>query len=533
MPYPENDEALNAQRTILYDLSQYDQYDNRFDVYWAPTYRGGKVDSDLVPNVDVYFPAPSAETVPRDDKANPGYCNYIQLYWADTKDTQEILDPEYPYSWALSKEIPIPSNDAEFRTFSSDIAPLEYTDSADSTVTGEKAWQSYTAYRARVICRKEWDVSATETNPVLAAEKNSARGVIVAATDWVYPTIGKSTYAYSVVNPANPVYREEAAEEYTPPAEKMKMYRMRSNLPIAQYSAGSSINPPAFGTVKWRSGFLHTWEGNAGDDSFPGGIPYGFRFHYNPAGWTQSVQMSETINPNAIMASQPDFLPLYTGYATISIDLFLNRIVDLSIAGDSILSMTDVDAKAVELANNLYQRMGVTSYAGVPGFVSDSALNSNASPSNSTDEYDVYRDKVAHAKRIIRQGTLYDLDFLYATVNGRALDSFHVRLAGTNNPSYTADWKASDYGFLNPRYVRVWLGPNITFVGRLVSVGVKHLMFTQYMVPTFSQVTLQIARNATFGNSPENSKELYNKNVVGTVDPGAEGNDDTGTETTD
>lgn len=535
MPYPGSGETLNPNREILYDLSVYDQFDNRFDAAYSPKRKGAKIDSQLIPSVDLYFPCPTAETVPREtgarNFANPNFCNLVQVWWADAKDTGDVLDPEYPYAWALSKEIPIPSNDVEFRDSTTDVAPLVLGDSPDPTKTqSEKVWQSYTAYRARVVCKKTWDVGGSETDPVLSAESQTAKGEIVAATDWVYPTVGKTTYAYSTINPyETQSTTDEEGADYTPPPQTMKMYLIRSNLPIAQKSIGSSQSPPPFGNVKWRSGFIHTWEGNPADASFPDGVPYGFRFHYNPAGWSQGVQMTESINPDAIMASQPDFLPLYAGFATISVELFLNRIVDLSTARDAYPNgMDTVERRAEKLVADIYQNVGVSSFYGVPGFIADSAINSSVTGKNSANAVSQDKIKLEHAKRILRQGTLYDLDFLYATVNGKALDSYHVRLAGSSNPSYNEDWKPSDYGFLNARYVRIWLGPNITFVGRLTSVQVSHLLFTQYMIPTFSQVTLQIARSATFGSSPEKSKELYNQNVVGTVDPNAEGNDTTG-----
>lgn len=559
MPYPPQNTgiSLNPGREITWDISKNDVYFNVFNAVYKPISRGAKADTNLIPQVEVTFPSRVDEPIPT-SITDPSYYNYIELQWTpvlkgDYKAGGALIanppdssDNSYDaFKWVRVKLIQTPTYSGQITEDVQDLAAFVFIDPVknpadkeqDITVAG---WYSRNAYRARVVCIKEWNVSQSETNALLVAEKDTAKGAIVAATPWHYPNElqsvdrANSLLAYSSVNPSSGTpAQEENAEEYTPPPQTMKMNLMRSNLPIAQKSVGSSQSPPPFGNVKWRSGFIHTWEGNPADYSFPDGAPYGFRFHYNPAGWSQNVQMTETINPDAIMASQPDFLPLYTGFATISLELFLNRIVDLSTARDVLPQGLDaVERRAEKLVNTLYQNVGVSSFYGVPGFVADSALNSSVTGKNSANAVSQDKVKLEHAKRILRQGTLYDLDFLYATVNGKALDSYHNRLAGTSNPSYNEDWKASDYGFLNARYVRIWLGPNITFVGRLTSVSVAHLMFTQYMIPTFSQVTIQIARSATFGNSPENSKELFNKNVVGTVDPGAEGNDTTG-ETTE
>jgi hypothetical protein len=84
--------------------------------------------------------------------------------------------------------------------------------------------------------------------------------------------------------------------------------------------------------------------------------------------------------------------------------------------------------------------------------------------------------------------------------------------------------RTADFGFLNMMPVRVWLGPDITFVGRITSVNITHLLFTEKMIPKYSQIDLQIQRPITWGKDIASSYDNVNNSISKPSDYGIFGN---------
>ena len=391
-----------------------------------------------------------------------------------------------------------------------------------------KYWNAVVFIRARVVCIKEWSKDVADS---YVSAGDDDKKLILALGPWGY--VPSPQQAVSVTS--DPTNKQNTSTEDTAdaeasdlPASNVSMTKLRTNLPIAKNATASLSNPSGLGTVNWRHGLIHTWENTPADGAFPDQIPYGFRFHYNPASWAQSVSFTENINADALAASQMDRLPLPGGFASISFSLFLNRIVDLAMVGDIYkLGIPPAPNGVIADPNSPPpDAQAIASLANTMSTMYDEARQGVGVPSSMVG-YVSNLGKTEHIQRIIRQGTLYDLDFLYASANGRALGSFHVHGPGVTNPSYIGDgWLPSDYGYIAPRFVRVWLGPYITFVGRINNIDVQHLLFTQYMVPTFTQVNITMTRGLTFGKDTADAKTLFNSNssALGIANTSTEGN---------
>jgi hypothetical protein len=479
-----------------------------------------------------------------------GYFNYIQFLVCKMF---VIADDEAPnkYRWqaytgtARSKDL-LPRNDGatdwynttDTTSFTPHDDPIELSPnqgvsgeggqlSSDLRLWGdnlyyyedEKVYLSAVGYTAVLVCIKEWD--GEEGDP----DEGVPNGTIVAMSSSgnLTPLFGSQDnweFLKFVTKPSFPLVEEQEQEQedgkkYDLPVGSVKMEKMQTNLPIHNDSIASMRHPGPHGRVKWRNGIIHTWEETPADGAFDNEIPYGFRFHYNPATWGQSVSFTESINPDSIAKSNIDRLPLPGGFASISFKLYLNRIADLACMGDYYDSSESLKRIAEEQTNKY---MGLTS--GNPNNYGIPAVTTSATTVSPVNK---------HLQRILRQGTLYDLDYLYATANGANLGSYHVDGFKTPNPNYDNDFRSPDYGFISPRYVRIWLGPHVTFVGRINNISVQHLLFSQYMIPTFTEVTITIVRGLTFGINLEDSKSLYNDSYssFGVVEPSSESSDTT------
>lgn len=271
------------------------------------------------------------------------------------------------------------------------------------------------------------------------------------------------------------------------------------------------LNNRAFGMrhnnrgVRWRSGLIHTFEGNTVFDNFT--QMYGFRFHYNPASWTQNVNMTESIDVVNLMGSNPQNLPLLGGFAGIGLSLFVNRVIEMTIPEEELLK-PELWAMGLE-----YDQTGVppsdpTSDDGYayPSRAINTDLGVVQVPGGRKPGTRNLSQKVRALKKY---GTLADIEYLFKAVNGDGVKAFHrTFLMDGYEPPLSLDGseehstRTADYGFLNAIPVRIWLGPDISFVGRITSLDIQHLLFTENMVPKLSQVNVTISRWLTWGEGP-------------------------------
>jgi hypothetical protein len=178
-------------------------------------------------------------------------------------------------------------------------------------------------------------------------------------------------------------------------------------------------------------------------------VPYGFRFHYNPQYIDQTIGTLQGISPELMMSGkdQANMITAPTQSSTIGFQLYLNRIEDMNVLGNAERTaplITDADSK------NYY-----------PEVVTQ-----------------------ADRKLIKDFGTMYDLEFLFKAVNGE-MGGYTSPLRGT---------KTADVGWLNGMAVEMHLGRKLRYLARIINVSVKHILFTENMVPTLSIVSISAHR---------------------------------------
>jgi hypothetical protein len=80
----------------------------------------------------------------------------------------------------------------------------------------------------------------------------------------------------------------------------------------------------------------------------------------------------------------------------------------------------------------------------------------------------------------VTNGTLYDLEYLYATING--------------DPTVQNGISSSDFGFLVPTQLQVVFGPRFSFVGYITDLAIQHDMFQRNMIPVYTTVSISMSR---------------------------------------
>ena len=173
---------------------------------------------------------------------------------------------------------------------------------------------------------------------------------------------------------------------------------------------------------------------------------YGFKFSYNPNTVMMSWGVVTDINPQLEMMGLDKSSTLTSALSsTISFELVLNRMGDMNVLDQYGLKAT--------LGN------GVAPY---PQDVSG---------------------KKEDLKNIYKKGTMYDLEYLFKTLNGFS----STYTSGLNGK--TADW-----GWLYAIPVELHLGDGLRYLVRVSSLDVEHKIFNERMVPTYSMVRLVCAR---------------------------------------
>jgi len=102
------------------------------------------------------------------------------------------------------------------------------------------------------------------------------------------------------------------------------------------------------------------------------------------------------------------------------------------------------------------------------------------------DSKNYYPEVVKKADReLIKDfGTMYDLEFLFKAVNGE--------MGGYTSPLRLA--KTADVGWLNGMAIEMHLGRKLRYLARIINISIKHILFTENMVPTLSIVSISAHR---------------------------------------
>jgi hypothetical protein len=185
---------------------------------------------------------------------------------------------------------------------------------------------------------------------------------------------------------------------------------------------------------------------------------YGFKFLYNPKEVAMSWGLQDKMDPEFIASGQDAFSVVSSGLisSTVELTLLLNRIGDFS-------------------------------------YINQNGLNSNVAVSPYPEE--VNNEEL---KEIYNKGTMYDLEYLFKTMNGPHA-TFISKLNG----------KTADRGWMRPTIVELHLGAGMRYRVRIRELSVTHSIFNSRMVPILSSVHLILGR---FNDGPETTSGLVTYN---------------------
>jgi hypothetical protein len=193
---------------------------------------------------------------------------------------------------------------------------------------------------------------------------------------------------------------------------------------------------------------------------------WGFRFMYNPQYISYETSANNSIDWTL---GSKDTAALLAGNQTVTLQIYLNRIIDLG------------------YLNTLYGR------------TNDNVIKRQLS------EQAAYGRKLSSEEviGIMNRGTEYDLEFLYRCLTGDPQ---------TNNPLLNERLRktgSADIGYITGIPLWLYLSDNLRYFGSVSRIGVNHIIFNTEMVPTLSIIDLSFARYpAQFANDAKSLESV-------------------------
>lgn len=239
---------------------------------------------------------------------------------------------------------------------------------------------------------------------------------------------------------------------------------------IEQIIPGSSINVPLFTDAKnaWKgveggkgvmqmdrkfvNGFAQQISAGTGSKNIPYDKQmYGFKFLYNPTTVSMAWDVVTQIDPYYASSGEDAFNLISTGLlsSVLEFEVYLNRIGDFQ---------------------QIVKGGGFTGDNPYPIIV----------PTEDIAE-------------IYEKGTMYDLEYLFKTINGPNA-TFVSALNGST----------ADRGWLRPTFVELHLGRSMRYRVRISEFSVNHIIFNHNMTPIFSTVKFTCSR---FNDGPETNPQ--------------------------
>lgn len=207
---------------------------------------------------------------------------------------------------------------------------------------------------------------------------------------------------------------------------------------------------------------------------------YGFKFLYNPKEVSMGWSTQGFIDPSYV--SQDEAIPISTQLtaSSITFSLVINRIHDMSYLDNSgFMSKQKKASTGASNNSNTEQR--------------DKDYAANLIPQSP------YPDPVAtpDLKEIYQKGTMYDIEYLFKTINGPSAvfkNKFGIQTA--------------DRSYMKLAIVELHLGNSMRYRGRVADLEVNHTIFNNRMVPLFSTVRISFARiNDAFVKPDDGAKK--------------------------
>ena len=156
--------------------------------------------------------------------------------------------------------------------------------------------------------------------------------------------------------------------------------------------------------------------------------------------------------------------------STIAFSLLINRIEDMNVLDNSGLKTLNNNLSQLDGELRAIQNMLKTLHTDVPV---DGPYNAIVDP--------------ADLGELHKRGTMYDLEYLFKTINGPNA----VFLSSLNGTT-------ADKGWIRPQVVELHLGNALRYRGRITDLSVNHAVFDARMVPVLSTVNITFARFPDF-----------------------------------
>lgn len=179
-------------------------------------------------------------------------------------------------------------------------------------------------------------------------------------------------------------------------------------------------------------------------------IFYGFQFHYNPTSVGMTYGGIPEVDVAMYTSGTEAFNALGVGVSqsTITFNMLINRVFDMKY------------------------------YNAQTGYLKDGVSSSQFAGRFPTPQ---------EQREIYNKGTMYDIEFFLRTImGGVTMNSYLGRNAW--------DKKTSDMGFLTGIPVELHLGKSMRYLGRVEGFSINHVLFTERMVPTFTEVSVTLTR---------------------------------------
>ena len=190
---------------------------------------------------------------------------------------------------------------------------------------------------------------------------------------------------------------------------------------------------------------------------------WGFQFLWNPTDISSAVSRNANFTPSStdVLAGMQG---LFTAMETIQFTIVIDRVNDFAWAAGASGGVRSVARllASVGSAGNPYTA------GGNPGVV---------------------QDQIQQINDLLNKGTMADVEYLFRAINGK----------GNNGKTWTnaLGRETADIGFLSPNPIALELGPNgdnLSYVGWVDGLAIKHSIFTQDMLPLHTEI--QVTFNA-------------------------------------
>ena len=192
---------------------------------------------------------------------------------------------------------------------------------------------------------------------------------------------------------------------------------------------------------------------------------YGFKFLYNPKEVSMGWSTQGFIDPSYV--PQDEAIPISTQLtaSSITFSLVINRIHDMSYVDTYGFTSKQKVVSDRAIQNAIAQREEI---------YKANQLESNPYPQNVSTE---------DLKEIYNKGTMYDIEYLFKTINGPS--AVFKNKFGINT---------ADRSYMKLSIVELHLGNSMRYRGRVSDLEVSHTIFNNRMVPIFSTVRISFAR---------------------------------------